>query len=78
MKAEYCHEAVRVDILDILWSAVNQDFRQALRLVLHTVSTSAARYGRYVQPLLSLSIDFYVRLFIRIQIAPIEVKKAAR
>jgi len=39
---------------------------------------SAARYGRYIQPLLSLSIDFYVRLFIRIQSAPIEVKKAAR
>lgn len=50
---------------------------QALRLVLHTISTSAARYGRYIQPLLSLSIDFYVRLFIRVQSAPIEVKKAA-
>ncbi|KAF7976714.1 hypothetical protein HWV62_5885 [Athelia sp. TMB] len=50
---------------------------QALRLVLHTVSTSASRYGRYIQPLLCLSIDFYVRLFIRIQTAPIEVKKAA-
>jgi len=49
----------------------------ALRLVLHSVSMSAARYGRYIQPLLSLSIDFYVRLFIRIQSAPIEVKKAA-
>ncbi|KAH9050649.1 N2 N2-dimethylguanosine tRNA methyltransferase [Lactarius hengduanensis] len=49
----------------------------ALRLVLHTISTSAARYGRYIQPLLSLSIDFYVRLFIRVQTAPIEVKKLA-
>ncbi|KAI5123353.1 hypothetical protein M0805_001774 [Coniferiporia weirii] len=49
----------------------------ALRLVLHTVSTSVARYGRYIQPLLSLSIDFYVRLFIRIQSGPSEVKKAA-
>ncbi|KAI0831385.1 N2,N2-dimethylguanosine tRNA methyltransferase [Trametes gibbosa] len=48
----------------------------ALRLVLHTLSTSAARYGRYVQPLLSLSIDFYVRLFVRVYTSPIEVKKA--
>lgn len=52
--------------------------RQALRLVLHTISTSASRYGRYIEPVLSLSIDFYVRLFIRIHSAPIEVKKAAR
>ncbi|KAH9001144.1 N2 N2-dimethylguanosine tRNA methyltransferase [Lactarius akahatsu] len=49
----------------------------ALRLVLHTISTSAARYGRYIQPLLSLSIDFYVRLFVRVQTAPVEVKKLA-
>ncbi|KAJ6596931.1 tRNA methyltransferase [Mycena vulgaris] len=48
----------------------------ALRLVLHSISTAAARYGRYVQPLLSLSIDFYVRLFIRIRTSPLEVKKA--
>ncbi|KAI9070376.1 N2,N2-dimethylguanosine tRNA methyltransferase [Trametes sanguinea] len=47
----------------------------ALRLVLHTMATSAARYGRYVQPLLSLSIDFYVRLFVRVYTAPVEVKK---
>lgn len=48
----------------------------ALRLVLHTLSTSASRYGRYIQPLLSLSIDFYVRIFIRVKTAPLEVKRA--
>ncbi|KAK1236530.1 RNA methyltransferase tRNA(m5U54)methyltransferase [Marasmius sp. AFHP31] len=48
----------------------------ALRLVLHTVSTSASRYGRYIEPLLSLSIDFYVRLFIRVNTSPIQVKRA--
>ncbi|GBE82152.1 tRNA (guanine(26)-N(2))-dimethyltransferase [Sparassis crispa] len=48
----------------------------ALRLVLNTISTSAARYGRYIQPLLSLSIDFYVRIFVRINSSPTEVKKA--
>ncbi|KAG1803816.1 S-adenosyl-L-methionine-dependent methyltransferase [Suillus plorans] len=49
----------------------------ALRLVLNTLSTSAGRYGRYIEPLLCLSIDFYVRLFVRIHSAPIEVKKTA-
>ncbi|KAG9027167.1 RNA methyltransferase tRNA(m5U54)methyltransferase [Tulasnella sp. JGI-2019a] len=48
----------------------------ALRLVLHSLSTSAARYGRYITPLISLSIDFYVRLFVRVRTAPIEVKRA--
>ncbi|CAE6433487.1 unnamed protein product [Rhizoctonia solani] len=48
----------------------------ALRLVLHTVATSAARYGRYITPLVSLSIDFYVRVFVQVRSAPIEVKKA--
>ncbi|KAF9815299.1 hypothetical protein IEO21_04662 [Rhodonia placenta] len=48
----------------------------ALRLVLHTISTSAARYGRYIQPLLSLSIDFYVRVFVRVYSSANEVKKA--
>ncbi|KAF4608496.1 RNA methyltransferase tRNA(m5U54)methyltransferase [Pleurotus pulmonarius] len=49
----------------------------ALRLVLNTVSTSAGRYGRYIEPILSLSIDFYVRIFVRVKSAPLEVKKAA-
>ncbi|GAA5982408.1 hypothetical protein JCM10908_006634 [Rhodotorula pacifica] len=45
-----------------------------LRLVLHALATTAARYGRYIEPQLSLSIDFYVRLFIRVRTAPKEVK----
>jgi len=48
----------------------------ALRLVLHAISQSAARYGRYIEPLLSLSIDFYVRIFVKVRTAPIHVKKA--
>ncbi|KAF8163340.1 tRNA methyltransferase [Crassisporium funariophilum] len=48
----------------------------ALRLLLHTISTSASRYGRFIEPLISLSIDFYIRVFVRIQTSPIEVKKA--
>ncbi|TPX63211.1 hypothetical protein SpCBS45565_g06767 [Spizellomyces sp. 'palustris'] len=49
----------------------------ALRLLLHTVQTSAARYKRCIEPLLSLSIDFYVRIFVRVYTSPALVKKAA-
>ncbi|PWN34820.1 N2,N2-dimethylguanosine tRNA methyltransferase [Meira miltonrushii] len=49
----------------------------ALRLVLHAIATSAARYGRHIEPLLSLSIDFYVRVFVRVQTRPVEVKRLA-
>ncbi|KAF8654148.1 hypothetical protein AX16_003677 [Volvariella volvacea WC 439] len=48
----------------------------ALRLVLHSLSTTAARYGRFIEPLVSLSIDFYVRVFVRVRASPLEVKKA--
>ncbi|XP_006458094.1 hypothetical protein AGABI2DRAFT_183183 [Agaricus bisporus var. bisporus H97] len=62
VKAEYAHEAVSPIL--------------ALRLVLHSLSTSAARYGRYIEPLLSLSIDFYVRVFVRVHSGALETKKA--
>lgn len=49
----------------------------ALRLVLHAVTTCAARYGREAQPLLSCSIDFYVRVFVRIHDSAARVKRVA-
>lgn len=49
----------------------------ALRLVLNMVASTAAKYGRSIEPMLSLSIDFYVRLFIRIRTSPIQVKQNA-
>ncbi|CAE8651873.1 unnamed protein product, partial [Polarella glacialis] len=36
----------------------------SLRLVMHAVATSAARYGREARPLMCCSVDFYVRLFV--------------
>ena len=39
----------------------------ALRIVLQSIEAHANRYGRYVEPLLSLSIDFYCRIFLRIR-----------
>lgn len=46
----------------------------ALRLVLGLIKSTAAKYGRYVEPLLSLSIDYYVRVFVRVVNKPILVK----
>lgn len=45
-----------------------------LRLLLHAIATSAARYGLAIEPLLSLSIDYYARLFVRVRRSPAEVK----
>ena len=45
-----------------------------LRLILHAIATAAARYGLAIEPLLSLSIDFYARVFVRIHHSPVEVK----
>ncbi|EDO18215.1 hypothetical protein Kpol_543p45 [Vanderwaltozyma polyspora DSM 70294] len=46
----------------------------ALRLVLNLLSQSAAKYKKTIEPLLSLSIDFYVRVFIKVKTSPINVK----
>ena len=51
-----------------------QSHEGGLRLILHAIATSAARYGIAIEPLLSLSIDFYARLFVRIRRSPAEVK----
>jgi tRNA (guanine26-N2/guanine27-N2)-dimethyltransferase len=45
-----------------------------LRLILHAITTAAARYGIAVEPLLSLSIDYYARVFVRVRKSPAEVK----
>jgi tRNA (guanine26-N2/guanine27-N2)-dimethyltransferase len=45
-----------------------------IRLILHAIETSAAKYGLAMEPLLSLSIDFYSRVFVRIRKSPSMVK----
>lgn len=45
-----------------------------LRLILHAIASSAARYGLAIEPLLSLSIDFYARVFVKIHKSPADVK----
>lgn len=49
----------------------------ALRLVLHAISMAAGRYGRFIEPMLSLSIDFYLRVFVRVWTRPETVKQNA-
>lgn len=51
-----------------------QSHEGGLRLVIHAIAASAARYGLAIEPLLSLSIDFYIRIFVRIRRSPAEVK----
>jgi tRNA (guanine26-N2/guanine27-N2)-dimethyltransferase len=51
-----------------------QSHEGGLRLILHAIESSAARYGLAIEPLLSLSIDFYLRVFVRIRKSPASVK----
>eukprot|EP01084_Bolivina_argentea_P068482 124664_1 len=44
----------------------------ALRMLLHTIGTCASRYKRSIVPVLSMSVDFYVRLFLRVYDSPRE------
>lgn len=46
-------------------------------LVLRSIESSATRYGRYIVPLLSISVDFYIRLFIQVHTSPLNAKRSA-
>jgi tRNA (guanine26-N2/guanine27-N2)-dimethyltransferase len=48
----------------------------ALRIVLACIESHANRHKRYIEPLLCVHINFYVRLFVRVYTGPGEVKKA--
>lgn len=48
-----------------------------LRLILNGLAMSAAKYGLSIEPLLSLSIDFYARVFVRVYRSPAQVKFTA-
>lgn len=51
-----------------------QSHEAGLRLILHAIATCAARNGLAIEPLLSLSIDFYARVFVRVRRSLAEVK----
>lgn len=45
-----------------------------VRLIINSIASAAARYGLSVEPLLSLNIDFYARVFVRVRKSPADVK----
>eukprot|EP01135_Chromosphaera_perkinsii_P000831 Nk52_evm119s151 gene=Nk52_evmTU119s151 len=49
----------------------------ALRMALACMQTHASRHKKYIKPLMSLSIDFYLRMFFRVYESPQEVKRAS-
>ncbi|GBF93065.1 tRNA (guanine(26)-N(2))-dimethyltransferase-like [Raphidocelis subcapitata] len=49
----------------------------AVRILLASIEQHANRYKRYITPLLSLSIDFYVRVFVRVHTSASVVKRSA-
>ncbi|XP_021026344.1 tRNA (guanine(26)-N(2))-dimethyltransferase isoform X2 [Mus caroli] len=49
----------------------------ALRIVLHSLDLHANCYQRYIVPLLSISADFYVRVFVRVFTGQAKVKSSA-
>ncbi|ODA77666.1 hypothetical protein RJ55_06268 [Drechmeria coniospora] len=46
----------------------------ALRLILNAIASSGAKYGLAIEPLLSLSIDFYTKVFVKVTRSPQAVK----
>lgn len=50
---------------------------QALRILLRCIESHATRYGRYIKPLLSISADFYIRVFVRVFTSPRECKMSS-
>ena len=48
----------------------------ALRILLHAIEAAANKHKKHIVPWLSLSVDFYVRVFVRVFEAPAEVKRS--
>lgn len=51
---------------------------QALRIILHSLDSRANCYQRFIVPLLSISADFYIRVFVRVFTGQAKVKASAR
>ncbi|KAG7190364.1 hypothetical protein KM043_006475 [Ampulex compressa] len=49
----------------------------ALRILLQNIASHAARYGRFIVPLLSVSVDFYIRVFVKVYSSQIKCKDNA-
>eukprot|EP00392_Amoebophrya_sp_AT5.2_P013453 g13576.t1 len=50
----------------------------SLRLLLNAITSTAARHQRIVEPLLCASMDFYIRVFVRVRDSPLQAKDLAK
>ena len=59
--------------------SIHRDYNheQALRILLACIAMHAARHKRVIEPILCLSIDFYIRVFVRVRISAAESKHTA-
>jgi len=48
-----------------------------LRIILHSIAMTAAKHSIAIEPLLSMSIDFYARVFVRVRKSAADVKMLA-
>ncbi|MEW5299069.1 MAG: hypothetical protein WDW36_002118 [Sanguina aurantia] len=55
----------------------NYCHEMALRILLASIESHANRYKRHIVPLLCLSIDYYVRIFVRVYLSPGDVGNAS-
>jgi len=49
----------------------------SLRILLHALESAANRHKKHIVPWLSLSVDYYIRVFVRVFESPQEVKKSS-
>lgn len=87
LKGKFCHEMVSAGGAPLSpgggsrgcpMSPVPSVPCQALRIILHSLDLRANCYQRFVVPLLSVSADFYVRVFVRVFTGQAKVKASAR
>lgn len=48
-----------------------------IRLMLQSIASTAAKYKKSIEPMLSLSIDYYFRVWVKVKTSPIRVKNLA-
>lgn len=49
---------------------------QALRILLHSINAAACKYKRHIVPMMSVSVDFYIRVFVRVYTSAKDAKLA--
>eukprot|EP00920_Eleutheroschizon_duboscqi_P013829 GHVT01032399.1.p1 GENE.GHVT01032399.1~~GHVT01032399.1.p1 ORF type:complete len:308 (-),score=21.44 GHVT01032399.1:902-1825(-) len=67
--ATLCGNAPEVSFYKYGGTAIKARYlhEMALRLLLHATSAAAARHQRVITPLISLSVDFYIRVFVQVK-----------